>query len=409
MKDKIIFFGIILVLIFGGGISAYGNEVDVDTTKHSYSYLVAKHDFYKMLYAGVPLIGAGLSVHSSNDNFRSFRNEYAKQYHTHYDDYLQYSPAAVMLAMKACGVKGRSSWGRMLVSDAFSVALMASVVNTLKHTVNEKRPDGSNLRSFPSGHTATAFMCATMLHKEYGHISPWISVGGYTIATVTGVSRILNNKHWICDVMVGAGIGIITTEIGYFLSDLIFRDKGLNKFELPHRYGRWHKPSFMGLYVGYNMSGSEFTTPYGRISTNLGVNVGLEGAYYFNPYIGIGARANFADMPLKMNNEVLPHDIELNSACAGLYLSYPFSSLVQVNAKVLGGFNHYSQFTLADDYMLGGNNSGVFSAGLSLVLMSSRAFNLRFFCDYNNMKSFVRESSSNLHTFTAGSTLGVNF
>ena len=174
--------------------------------KKSYSYNVSKHDFYKMLYAGVPLIGAGLSVHASNDNFKSFRNEYAKQYNTHYDDFLQYSPAAVMLGMKALGVEGRSSWGRMAVSDAFSIALMASVVNTLKHTVKEKRPDGSNSRSFPSGHTATAFMCATMLHKEYGHISPWISIGGYTVATATGVSRILNNKHWIADVMVGAGI-----------------------------------------------------------------------------------------------------------------------------------------------------------------------------------------------------------
>lgn len=377
--------------------------------KKSYSYNVSKRDFYKMLYAGVPLIGAGLSVHASNENFKSFRNEYAKQYNTHYDDILQYTPGMVMLGMKALGVKGRSSWGRMAVSDAFSIALMGSVVNTLKHTVHERRPDGSNSRSFPSGHTATAFMCATMLHKEYGHISPWISIGGYTVATATGVSRILNNKHWISDVMVGAGIGILSTEMGYFLTDLIFKDKGLHKFELPERYDRWHKPSFLGLYVGYNISGSKFDTPVGQIKMKLGMNAGVEGAYFFNPYIGVGGRMNFADMPLELNREILPHDIEFNSASAGVYLSYPFSSWIHLSAKVLGGFNHFSRFSIADGYRIGGNNSGVFSTGVSVVLMTSRAFNLRFFCDYNTMHSFVHEADHSLHTITAGSTLGVNF
>lgn len=377
--------------------------------KKSYSYNVSKRDFYKMLYAGVPLIGAGLSVHASNENFKSFRNEYAKQYNTHYDDILQYTPGMVMLGMKALGVESRSSWGRMAVSDAFSIALMGSVVNTLKHTVHEKRPDGSNSRSFPSGHTATAFMCATMLHKEYGHISPWISIGGYTVATATGVSRILNNKHWISDVMVGAGIGILSTEMGYFLTDLIFKDKGLHKFELPERYDRWHKPSFLGLYVGYNISGSEFDTPVGRIKMKLGINAGVEGAYYFNPYIGVGGRMNFADMPLELNREILPHDIEFNSASAGVYFSYPFSSWIHLSAKVLGGFNHFSRFSIADGYRIGGNNSGMFSTGVSVVVMTSRTFNLRFFCDYNTMHSFVHEADHSLHTITAGSTLGVNF
>ena len=39
-----------------------------------------------------------------------------------------------MLGLKIGGVRGRSSWGRMLVSDAFSVALMAGAVNSLKYT-----------------------------------------------------------------------------------------------------------------------------------------------------------------------------------------------------------------------------------------------------------------------------------
>lgn len=73
-----------------------------------------------------------------------------------------------------------------------------------------------------------------MLHKEYGHRSPWYSIGGYTVATVTGVTRQLNNRHWMSDIMVGAGIGILATELGYFLADLIFKDKGCS-FRKPIR------------------------------------------------------------------------------------------------------------------------------------------------------------------------------
>ena len=66
-----------------------------------------------------------------------------------------------------------------------------------------------------------------MMHKEYGDRSPWYSISAFTVATATGISRILNNRHWLSDVLAGAGIGILSTELGYYLADLIFKDKGL--------------------------------------------------------------------------------------------------------------------------------------------------------------------------------------
>lgn len=123
---------------------------------------------YRITYIGVPLVVAGLVVQERDHGFRHLRNDYVPSFRFRYDDYLQYAPAALMLGLKIGGVRGRSSWGRMLVSDAFSVALMAGAVNSLKYTCRMPRPDGSNNKSFPSGHTATAFMAATMLHKEYG-------------------------------------------------------------------------------------------------------------------------------------------------------------------------------------------------------------------------------------------------
>ncbi|WP_308654159.1 hypothetical protein [uncultured Alistipes sp.] len=126
----------------------------------------------RMACVALPLIAGGVAMQSSDVGFRRLRNGYAGSFHHDFDDYLQYMPAVAMVGLKACGVESRSSWGRMLVSDAFSAGVMAIAVNSLKYSCRVMRPDGSTRNSFPSGHTATAFMMATMLHKEYGHRSP---------------------------------------------------------------------------------------------------------------------------------------------------------------------------------------------------------------------------------------------
>jgi hypothetical protein len=149
-----------------------------------------------------------------------------------FDDVLQYIPAGSMIVMKACGYQSRSGWGRMFTSDAFTVASMTAAVNGVKYTVRRMRPDMSARNSFPSGHTATAFMSATMLHMEYGWRSPWISAAGYAMATTTALSRVVNDKHWFSDIVMGALIGIGATHLGYYLADLIFKDKHLtDKYE----------------------------------------------------------------------------------------------------------------------------------------------------------------------------------
>ena len=75
--------------------------------------------YAKMSYVGASLIVGGLLVKPSDHRFQSLRNDFAPHFKNGYDDYIQYLPIATMFGMKALGVKGRSSWGRMLVSDAF--------------------------------------------------------------------------------------------------------------------------------------------------------------------------------------------------------------------------------------------------------------------------------------------------
>ena len=65
--------------------------------------------------------------------------------------------------------------------------------------------------------------------------------------------RMANNKHWLSDVLTGAGIGILTTELGYYLADLIFKEKGIDSFANEDMFDRMEKPSFLSLYLGLNI------------------------------------------------------------------------------------------------------------------------------------------------------------
>jgi len=137
------------------------------------------------------------------------------------DDVLQYTPYLAVFTLKACGVESASSWKRMSVNAGASFLLTAGVTFALKQSIHDRRPDGTDRKSFPSGHTAYAFAGATMLHKEYRRVSPWISVAGYSVAVITAADRIRRNRHEWDDVLVGAGIGILGTEAGYWLGDKI--------------------------------------------------------------------------------------------------------------------------------------------------------------------------------------------
>ena len=177
---------------------------------------------------GVPVIVTALAIKQQDNRFAQYTRPYPSTFKNSFDDYTQFAPLAAKYIMKVCGVKGRSSWSRMIVSDLFSVAIMTATVESMKHTITMRRPIGEETNSFPSGHTARAFMAATLLNKEFGHLSPWIPVTSYAIASATAVGRLLNLRHWVSDVLVGAGIGVVSAELGYYFADLIFKEKGLN-------------------------------------------------------------------------------------------------------------------------------------------------------------------------------------
>ncbi|WP_321332481.1 phosphatase PAP2 family protein [uncultured Bacteroides sp.] len=134
-----------------------------------------------------------------------------------YDDYMQFVPAVAVYGLDFAGIKAKHNFRDRTMIMATSYLIMGVAVQGLKSTTHITRPDGSNKHSFPSGHTATAFAGAQILFKEYEDVSPWIGIGGYAVATATATMRVLNQKHWVSDVVTGAGIGILSTEISYAL------------------------------------------------------------------------------------------------------------------------------------------------------------------------------------------------
>lgn len=107
-------------------------------------------------------------------------------FRTHIDDYLQYSPFAIAYGLDALGVKSKNSF-----RDRNDIVLKAElgmmlVTHLIKNTTRIERPDQSNHASFPSGHTAQAFVAATFLSEEYKGKFKWIPYASYGIASSVG-------------------------------------------------------------------------------------------------------------------------------------------------------------------------------------------------------------------------------
>jgi membrane-associated phospholipid phosphatase len=136
---------------------------------------------------------------------------------TKLDNYFQYTPGLTVFALTAVGVKGKNNFRDQVMLYFISHAIMGVIVNPVKEISHQRRPDGADYLSFPSGHTAVAFTGAEFLYQEYKDRSIWYGIGGYAMATSVAYMRIYNNKHWFKDVVAGAGIGIGSTRLAYVI------------------------------------------------------------------------------------------------------------------------------------------------------------------------------------------------
>ena len=133
------------------------------------------------------------------------------------DEYLRFVPMGAVYGLSLLGAEAKHGYVDRTLELGISFAALTTIGYGCKYLVHSPRPDGSSNNSFPSGHTATAFMGAELVRIEYGDDSPWLAVGAYIVATAVGALRVYNNRHWVTDVVAGAGVGILSARIGYWM------------------------------------------------------------------------------------------------------------------------------------------------------------------------------------------------
>ncbi|MBP3248219.1 MAG: phosphatase PAP2 family protein [Prevotella sp.] len=111
------------------------------------------------------------------------------------------------------------NWPRFAVNTIASVGVAYAGKTALKAMIKEERPDHSDNKSFPSGHTAMAFAAARSIDKEFRKESIWIPIAGYAAATAVGIERVAHDRHHWYDVVAGAAVGYGAAELSWYLSD----------------------------------------------------------------------------------------------------------------------------------------------------------------------------------------------
>lgn len=213
-----------------------------------------EHINYKSLIIPTVFIGYGVAsltvknLKQLNFSTRDEINEH-KPDHIRLDNYTQFAPAVLVYGLNAAGVQGKHNFRDRSIIYGTSMLITSAITLPLKHIVKEERPDQSNNLSFPSGHTAIAFASAQFMFREYKDTNFWLGISGYSLAVFTGVYRMLNDKHWVGDVVAGAGFGILSTELAY-----------------------WLYPKINNLLTGKNRNTATMVMPYYQ---NKSVGIGL--------------------------------------------------------------------------------------------------------------------------------------
>lgn len=195
-------------------------------------------------------VGSALSGSEFEKDLKEdIRNSVGNDYEFKIDDYIQYTPMAELYFFNALGFKARNNWFDMSKNLAIANFASGSLILALKKITDKTRPNGAEY-SFPSGHTNFAFTNATVLYHEYKDSNKIVAYSGFAFASTTGVFRMLNNKHWLSDVLTGAGLGILIGNLVYQFEPL----KDWHPFGLGEENNIYAFPEFGNDSYGFRVT-----------------------------------------------------------------------------------------------------------------------------------------------------------
>jgi membrane-associated phospholipid phosphatase len=413
---------LVTILFFVYSNSLTGQNKFSFSEKDSVITTVRQKDlFWKHTIAPAVFIGLSAATWQAGKDVRTVRNRYIPNFHNELDNYTQYAPAVTAFALNLSGVKGRNKLGRATINLGAGMLIEGLLVNSIKYSARVRRPDGTSRNSFPSGHTATAFMSATFLHKEYAHVNPLYSILGYSMSSYTGISRSLNNRHWLSDILAGAGIGILSTELAYLIVDNVYKNKGdfFTSFDTKKEL---ENPSFVSVRFGQSFYIDNLVS-FGK----LGLEGAVEGAYFFNKRWGIGAELGFMHIPFErkaldmmewgglpeniVNPRMDTQSLGLSSLMIGGYYSKFVGKKFILQGKVLTGAGIGTGGNIdmrAEKRINGGraeiniplmeysiNNTWIIGGGASLTMMIAPTLGISLYADYKYAHPEAKLSISN--------------
>lgn len=129
---------------------------------------------------------------------------------------MQFTPIVFDLGAEYLGIQPSRGIVDRCVALAAGYGSMFLIVQGLKHVVSEQRPDGSNYRSFPSGHTAAAITGAELIRQDYGW--GW-GAAFYVCGGAVAYGRVIHKRHWWWDTVAGAVVGVFSAGIGDWVAD----------------------------------------------------------------------------------------------------------------------------------------------------------------------------------------------
>jgi len=162
----------------------------------------------KPVLNGIPKLDDRIMTHMKN---------YYPNFHTNAADYLMWVPSASIYTMDAFHVKTQHNFKEHLILDVSSVLVTGGLGFGMREISKHISVYNTHNTKFPSGHAANVFRGAEIVHQELKYSHPVLSYTGYVVATGVGLLRIYTKDHLLSEVVAGAGLGILSTKLTYWV------------------------------------------------------------------------------------------------------------------------------------------------------------------------------------------------
>lgn len=204
---------IITLLLLFNQLPIFAQQADTTKVKSIYSKEVVKKSIIPL---SLIVVGSSLSGSKFEKTIKhKIRDNIIENFAIPVDDQMQYVPLAEIYIADILGAKSKNHWFDQTKYLAISHLITAGITHSGKFIINKKRPNGSD-HSFPSGHSSFSFTNATVLYEEFNEDYPIFSYSGYFLTTTVASLRVINNRHWFSDILVGSGLGILVTRLVYY-------------------------------------------------------------------------------------------------------------------------------------------------------------------------------------------------